>query len=965
MENFLRHLEDSLHKGFINREYGKVDTYKPKLLVNNTRTDENVLSSLLEELNDCQSFFFSVAFITESGLATLKTRLLALKEKGITGRILTSTYLSFNQPKAFKELLKVTNVEIRLTDLHGFHSKGYIFDRGHYFTLIVGSSNLTAAALKQNYEWNVHLTSHENGDVIHHFKHQYEEVWGQSVPLTQYWINEYEKSYQSSKYQAPTKVAELPSNYHVNSIEASVVVEPNQMQEAALEQIEALRNHGSQKGLVISATGTGKTYLAAFDVRRFAPKRMLFVVHREQILRKAKADFQRVLGGIDRDFGILAGKNKDLDARYLFTSIQTLAKQEMLMSLDPKAFNYILVDEVHKAGAESYLKVLNYFNPEFLLGMTATPERTDDFNIYQLFDYQVAYEIRLQEALNEDMLCPFHYFGVTELEYNGQLIDDRATLTTLVTNERVDYIIEKINYYGFSGEYVKGLIFCSRTKEAKKLSEAFNVKGFRTAVLTGADNQKQRFQAVNALEQGQLDYIMTVDIFNEGIDIPSVNQVVMLRQTQSSIVFIQQLGRGLRKHESKEFVTIIDFIGNYKNNYMIPLALSGDQSLNKDNIRRHTHETSFIKGVSTINFESKARKQIFKSINRSHLTELKRLKETYFQLKNRLGRIPFLVDFISNHSIDPTVLVDKYGSYYVFLLKLNEIGPLLNTYEQGVIMMISMELLNGKRKHELLLLRELLEKDNLSKDAYKKLLAVEQCSNDDQTLHSVERILDLSFFTQTYRKKYGVQAIIKLLENGFYTFNETIRDRIIANPYFKQTLADVLSAGLARSNRYHTQNPLTRYEKYTRKDACRLLNWDNDESGTIFGYKTKHQTCPIFVTYDKDTGVESSVNYDDQFLSQEVLKWFTRSRRTLQSTEVQKIVQAQEQKIAIHLFVKKSDDEGKSFYYLGQALPDQHSIAQANMLNENGEALPVVHMNMILAKPVDTKIYHYLVSSDG
>src|SRR5699024_5900774 len=365
----------------------------------------------------------------------------------------------------------------------------------------------------------------------------------------------------------------------------------------------------------VSATGTGKTYLSAFDVRRYRPKRMLFIVHREQILLQARADFKRVLGGIPTDFGLLSGSSKDLDAKYLFTTIQTLSREDVLHSFNPDDFEYILIDEVHKAGAPSYLKVIEYFEPKFLLGMTATPERTDDFNIYELFDYNIAYEIRLQEALEEDMLCPFHYFGVTDFEYEGELIDEYTLIPQLVTEERVQHIIDKINYYGYAGERLTGLIFCSRKEEAEKLSDAFNERGFRTLALTGDDKQEERLEAIEQLENGLLDYIITVDIFNEGVDIPRVNQVVMLRQTQSSIIFIQQLGRGLRKHESKDFVTIIDFIGNYKNNYLIPIALSGDHSQNKDNIRRRTLETDYIKGVSTINFEQIAKEKIFESIN--------------------------------------------------------------------------------------------------------------------------------------------------------------------------------------------------------------------------------------------------------------------------------------------------------------------------------------------------------------
>ena len=467
MESFIRNLNDSLQEGFIDKSQSNSGSFKPELLINNVKKNINVLNTLQEELETSEDFIFSVAFVTESGLATMKSLFLDLKEKGVTGRILTSTYLYFNQPKVFKELMKLTNVEVRLTQLKGFHSKGYIFRHKTHYSLIVGSSNLTAHALKVNYEWNVKLTSHENGDIVHHFKHQFEDVWADADLLTEKWIENYEVEYlKNADLRLAEQVIEMPANYNLNAIEESVKIVPNAMQKAALLQIQAVRDEGKDKGLVISATGTGKTYLSAFDVRSFAPKRMLFIVHREQILNKAKEDFQRILGGINEEFGLYVGASKQLDKKYLFASIQTLSKQENLNQFDPKDFDYILIDEVHKAGATSYQRVINYFKPQFLMGMTATPERTDDFNIYSLFDYNIAYEIRLQEALEEDMLCPFHYFGVTDLELDGELIDDTAVFTKLVTEERVTHIIEKINYYGFSGNEVKGLIFCSRKAEA-------------------------------------------------------------------------------------------------------------------------------------------------------------------------------------------------------------------------------------------------------------------------------------------------------------------------------------------------------------------------------------------------------------------------------------------------------------------------------------------------------------------
>jgi len=268
------------------------------------------------------------------------------------------------------------------------------------------------------------------------------------------------------------------------------------------------------------------------------------------------------------------------------------------------AFDYILIDESHRAGASGYRRVLDYFTPDFYLGMTATPERTDDENIFELFDYNIAYEIRLQDALNEEMLTPFMYYGVTEMiDSDGYLVNEETDFSDLVTSKRVDHILDKIHYYESATQKTRGLMFCSRKAEAHELSKQLNDRGLKTRALSGDDSQAVRDEVVQELEQGQLDYIITVDIFNEGVDIPSVNQVVMLRNTESSIVFVQQLGRGLRKYPDKEFVTVIDFIGNYKNNYMIPMALFGDQSYNKDNYRKDLANRNQIDGITTVNFE--------------------------------------------------------------------------------------------------------------------------------------------------------------------------------------------------------------------------------------------------------------------------------------------------------------------------------------------------------------------------
>ena len=350
--------------------------------------------------------------------------------------------------------------------------------------------------------------------------------------------------------------------------------------------------------------------------------------------------------------------------------------------------------------------------------MTATPERSDNFNVYELFDYNIAYEIRLQHVLEDRLLCPFHYFGIADLKIDDESVKIQD-FSRLVSNDRVEYVMDYAKYYGHSGDRIKGLIFCSTVKEAEKLSEAFNKKGWRTLALSGANTQQEREDAIKRLcddtvpESERLDYILTVDIFNEGVDIPDINQVIMLRPTESPIIFVQQLGRGLRKANNKEYVVVLDFIGNYNNNFMIPVALSGDRTYNKDNMRRYVSEgTSEIPGCSTIHFDAVTKDRIYKAIDKAKLNAVKFLKDEYIKLKNKLGKIPALEDFDKFGAIDVFMIINYSGSYHDFLKKYEpEYTVAFNADEEAFIKILSQKYMPGKRIHELLLLETIVNSD--------------------------------------------------------------------------------------------------------------------------------------------------------------------------------------------------------------------------------------------------------------
>lgn len=949
-----KELKESLHFGFLNYKKYRDNHLTPQLLLNDESKGVSVLTTLQEELSQSISFKISVAFVTQAGINMIKSQLIDLASRGISGQLLISPYLGFNDPRTMRELLKLKNVQVRLApeDLN-LHSKFYLFQKDDYQSMIIGSSNLTLQAMKKNYEWNVQLNSLEHGELVKESHERFDDIWENSQILTTDLIDQYAGSRKFKTFIQQVSIETKPAPYEER-------ITPNQMQEEALASIHSLRLAGAQRALVVSATGTGKTYLSAFDVKEFKPRKFLFLVHREQILTQAFTDYQRVLNFQDGEACIYQSGQNIADKRYVFATIQSLSRDENLQHLSAGLFDYILIDEVHRAGANSYSKILHHFEPDFLLGMTATPERTDNVNIYELFDYNIAYEIRLQQALKEDMLCPFQYFGVSEYLVDGELIDDREAFTALTSDERVSHILEKVDYYGVSGESVKGLVFCSNRKEASELSALFNERGRKTLALTGADSQKKREAAIQELEAGHLEYIFTVDIFNEGVDIPSINQIVMLRNTESSIVFVQQLGRGLRKAPDKEFLTVIDFIGNYRNNYLIPIALFGDHTMNKDNYRRHMINKNELPGLTMVNFERIAEEKIFESITSTRLASMKTKREAYFDLRQKLGRIPLLSDFKRTDSIDPEVFFDKNFQHYGEVIERFEKGLLLDLspYQEAVLILLSNELLNGKRPHELLLLQLLIKhQGRYSRQAYETYLNNEGIYSDSDVIRSVERFLTLEFFVARDRKKYG-NKFLKIEGNDYSLSSAIYRD---TNEWFWKLLQDAIATGLTNTTAYpagRTKEKLEIGQKYSRKDAMRLLLWDNDESSTLYGYKTKYQTTPIFVTYHKSDEISETTMYGDEFINKGRFHWYTRSQRTLKSKEVLEIINSNHHQTTNYLFVKKDDGEGSDFYYLGEVKVDEDSIQQETMISKDKE-VPVVTMDFELENPAPYNLYHY------
>ena len=950
-------LQQSLASALIDDKINSLPDLQPQIIYNDYNSGSNLLVELLQELQTCKRFYFAIAFITQSGLICLKECLKCLQEKNITGDILTTDYLYFNHPKALQELQQYPNLNIRIYTKENFHIKGYIFEQNDYYTLIVGSNNLTQTALKANKEWSLKINSLANGALIHNILSQFQQMWQEAIPLTDIWLKQYTDKYHSLQ-KLKRQFATAQENISTNDIA------PNKMQQEALKALEKLQQDNKHKALLISATGTGKTYLSAFAVKKANPKRLLFLAHREQILKQACKTFAKIIPDIQ--YGILSANHKDFHKPYLFSTINMLSQEENLTQFAPTHFDYIIIDETHRAGASSYLKILNYFQPQFLLGMTATPERTDGFDIYQLFDHNIAYEIRLNQAMQENLLCPFHYFGITDITVDNQEINDNSTFNDLITDARVTHIINQSQYYGFSGERLRGLIFCSQIEEAQILSQKFNERGFNTIALSGKDSQETRTNAIHKLEQKErstgLDYIFTVDIMNEGIDIPAINQIIMLRPTKSAIIFVQQLGRGLRKYPQKDYVVILDFIGNYQNNFMIPIALSGDTSYNKDNIRHYVAEGNrFIFGSSTIHFDKVARQKIYQAIDSAKLSDTALLKNEYLQLKQKLGKIPSIFDFSQFGSIDILKFLDKFKTYHNFLQKYDRDYTIrFNTIQEEILYFISYRFAKGKRIHELIALKLLLKNtSHLLTDIEQILTTKYHQEFTEQIKVSLIRNLTNLFTISNEQAKFSNCIFIKENDND-YIISDIFKSALQDEKFYFQ-INEILDFALKRYQKYY-QNKykdtnLVLYQKYTYEEVCYLLNWPQKiNPNAMAGYfyeKTTH-TMPVFINYIAPD--KKRVDYTNEFLSNTLITAYSKSNRKLDSSDAKHIYNANEEQNKLYLFVRKpsEDKEAKEFYFLGEI------IAQGNP-----EFAPKYNGFKILYKldtPVRADIFDYLTT---
>ena len=695
--------------------------------------DDPLLPKLIDAINRAQEIEITVAFIRISGLKLLFGALSDAVDRGTAIKVLTSDYLDVTDPQALRELmlLKERGADIRIYQCDGqqsFHMKSYIFIRTHEGEregeriegcAYVGSSNISKAALTTGHEWNLCLQCNGDRDDVYvqqfaHIRQQFQEIFSHNLVqrLSHEWIDGYLKRRRKMRLVA---------------VDAEELVEaptPSDIQTEALQALQQTRLDGYQRGLVVLATGLGKTWLAAFDTQQCYAEKVLFVAHREEILLQAQQTFVRIRP--DARTGFYNGKQRNKKADMLFASVQTLGRMEHLQQFAKDHFDYIVVDEFHHADAKTYRNLLKHFEPKFLLGLTATPERTDQADILSLCDNNLVFERNLVHGINARLLAPFHYYGIDdkyvdydEIPWRNGKFDAGALETAFASRKRAEHILS----HWREKKQQRTLGFCISKRHADFMSQMFTKAGFRSAAVY-SDSELRRHEALSQLEAGSLDVLFSVDLFNEGTDLPAIDTVLMLRPTESKILFLQQLGRGLRLHRDKKHLVVIDFIGNHKSFLTKPVALHNSHSVRQVSEQIKTGSMVLPDGCFA-NYDP----EVVEFLERMARKQKASIVEEYQTLQSMLGYRPTATEFyhyLAETGTDFNKVRSQNGSWFGLLNHEDDLSAaeseVAHTHEQ--FLLNGIEKTSMTRCFKMILLDAFLELDGfISPPATEELAA--------------------------------------------------------------------------------------------------------------------------------------------------------------------------------------------------------------------------------------------------
>lgn len=897
-------------------------------------TDTTFLATIQANLRSCKIFAFSVSFIKKAGLVLLANDIKSALERGAKGRLITSTYQNFTDVESLNYFIKLAlsfdNFECHLDDecfydeknysTQGFHTKGYLFEFEDRCELVVGSSNITRYALLKNIEWDLVIDCHKTDAVYKNAYIEFDYIWNKTYKLSQERIDLYAQ-----------KINFAIERWDMDYDLAEQVIKPNYMQRKALKELNRNRAIGVNRALIVSATGSGKTYLAAFDALNFAPNRLLYVVHEGSILRKSLETFQEVFGSL-KTCGMYTGEAKELEADFIFTTNVSMCRS--LDLFDKKEFDYIIIDECHHAVASTYRQIIEYFEPEFLLGLTATENRMDNQDVVELFGNNIPYELRLRDAIINDLIVPFHYFGIRDELVDYGLTDsaERRLIAQISNEDNCEFISQQIEKHRPSGQKLKALAFCRNIQHARMMAENLS-DYYHTAFLSGKNKTGERIRAYNDLQSDnkELEILFAVDILNEGVDIPGVNMVLFLRPTESSAIFIQQLGRGLRKYPNKSFVTILDFIGNsYKRSVHIALALGSlskgyilEKKLLKTMVRDDFRTLGLDEYGVEINIDDLSKEEILHHIDNENFNHIRYLKKDYQNFKSYLKTLtyPKHMDYV-NSDYAPNLLKfmkikienKKTNSYYGFLKGIGEDVPLF-TEEQIKAINYMSSLLPLVRRHEYIILKHLLN-DITSEKQLRQLLSKEIVGyTEDQFDHALR-----------FMKEGGA------VEQS----DGQIELSCVVDAEFREYMADLLDYGLSQYLvRYKDEDDFLLYQDY-RQDQALLKILENPKHNQLGTYY-KNGKMYIFAGLKKDDSVQEHLNYKDKFLDNETFQWESIAHISVKEEELQKKSEM------AYIFVRKVESEN------GITLPYTY-VGTGKLINPrknattNGSILYDIHM---------------------